>query len=61
MSSRRRRRAARRAREGARLAALAVVGLAVGLALCGALLAGAFHLFILEPLRGLAHLIGATP
>jgi len=61
VTTRARRRLTRRAREAARLTALALVSLALGLALWAGLLAYAFHVFILEPLRGLAHLIGVTP
>lgn len=60
MTTRHRRRAARAARHTVRLTALAAVSLTLGLALWVALAAATVHLLILEPLRGLAHLIGAS-
>ena len=57
MTPRSRRRAARLVRRVAAAAAIAAAALALGTAL--AVLA--VHLFVLEPLRVLAHLIGATP
>ena len=56
MTPRSRRRAARLVRRVAAAAAIAAAALALGTAL--AVLA--VHLFVLEPLRVLAHLIGAT-
>jgi hypothetical protein len=55
-----RRRAARRIRQAARAAGLSLVALAFGLILAVALGATAVHHVVIEPLRGLAHLIGAT-
>lgn len=55
--TRRRRRVARLVRRFAAAAAVAAAALALGVGL--ALVA--VHVFVLEPLRVLAHLIGATP
>jgi len=57
VTSRRRRRAARLVRRVAAAAAVAAAALTLGVAL--ALVA--VHVFVLEPLRVLSHLIGATP
>ncbi|WP_156532910.1 hypothetical protein [Cellulosimicrobium sp. I38E] len=56
MTPRTRRRAARLVRRVAAAAAVAAAALALGVALAVAIV----HVFVLEPLRVLAHLIGAT-
>ncbi|WP_454728975.1 hypothetical protein [Cellulosimicrobium protaetiae] len=57
MSSRTRRRAARLVRRVAAAAAVAAAALTLGVALAVAVV----YVFVLELLRVLAHLIGATP
>ncbi|MFD4992820.1 hypothetical protein ACFWH7_04355 [Cellulosimicrobium cellulans] len=57
MSSRTRRRAARLVRHVATAAAVAAAALTLGVALAVAIV----HVFVLELLRVLARLIGATP